>query len=83
MEWTNIWRPAVRVKQNYFEQKIIAFVARLFTLHLVSFVSKSVNYLSRTEHVKIQESSCLASILLQKRQNITFDGISNDSVLLE
>ena len=34
MQWTNIWRPAVRVKQNIFGQKIDNIVAYSITLHL-------------------------------------------------
>ena len=41
---------------------LITFVAHLVTLHLVPSLSKSVNYLSHNESLKIREIYCLASI---------------------
>ena len=62
-------------------KNLIKFVDHSATLLLVSFVSKSVNYSSRSEHVNIRETSCLALIGLQKRQSSAFDWAESSKTL--
>ena len=61
------------LKKIFLKNPLITFVAHLIALLSVSFVFKLVNYSSGTKDMKIRESSCLASILIQKLQNISFD----------
>ena len=67
----------------FWSQIIIAFVAHLKMLHLIPFASKSVIFSSHNESLKLWEISCLASILLQKRQNSAFDWAFKHPVRLQ
>ena len=71
------------INKTFWSKIVIPLVPHWITLHLVPFASKSGNCMSHNESLKMWEISCLASILLQNRQNSTFDWAFKDLVRLE
>ena len=51
MYWTNFWQPTVHV-QKMFLKKLLKFVVHLFTLLLVPFAPKLVNYSRHHKSIK-------------------------------